>query len=296
VALTQGELVRSLQAAKGWRQRFGRVWGYLFDAALRPEELARSPWRRRVSRFGRTFAALDHLFVSCRHAVDMIASRYPLPVTYVPLGADVLRFGSLQPSRPITVNGYGRQHPLHITALSDAFNHSGSERALYHTSHLSAMEVDDLASHRAFFWKMLSMSRIALAYDIVRVGRNRGMPFSFVGQRWFESLAAGCMVVGFRPDCVEADELLNWPDATIECPEPTGQFLGFIDRLLADEDRLDAARVANVFHMASAHDWAYRAREMAQALGIPLAPAMDHRLAGLSRLARRAHGVERAVA
>lgn len=296
VALTQSELVRSLQAAKGWRRRFGRVWGYLFDSALRPEELARSPLRRKVSRFGRTFASLDHLFVSCRQAVDMISACYPVPVTYVPLAADVLRFGSLQSSRPITVNGYGRQHPVHLAALADAFNHNRTDRALYYTSHLSAMHVGDLAGHRAFFWKMLSMSRIALAYDIVRVGGKRSMPFSFVGQRWFESLAAGCVVVGYRPECDEADELLNWPDATIECPEPVDEFLAFIDRLLADEDRLDAARRANVHHMASLHDWAYRGRQMAQVLGIRPEAAMDHRMASLSRLAWSAQGVERAVA
>ncbi|HJV63984.1 MAG TPA: glycosyltransferase [Albitalea sp.] len=288
VALTMSHLVETLRRARGWRTRFNRVWGYVFDSALPAAELHRSALRRRVSGFSRTVASLDHLFLSCRPAVGMAADCYPIPVSYVPLAADVKRFGSMQPLRAITVNAYGRQHPDHLARLANTYNHNGSNRCLYYTSHLSEITVHDMVGHRALFWKMLSMSCIALAYDIMRVKGGRDMPFSFVGQRWFESLAAGCVVVGYRPDCVEADELLNWQDATIDCPEDTEQFMALIDDLLCDQARLDAARVSNYRNMAAAHDWSHRVAAMIDILNLARPNALQQRLSDLKRLAQPA--------
>ena len=68
--------------------------------------------------------------------------------------------------------------------------------------------------------------------------------------------------MGFRPKCPEADDLLDWEDATIECPDDPQSFLQFIDSLLADPGRLERARVRNFESMLRAHDWGYRIVEM----------------------------------
>lgn len=284
--LTIGHVVETLRRARGWRRRFRRVYAYVFDSIFPPTELERSAFRRSISRFSRTVSALDHLFLTCRPAVEAGASCYGIPVSYMPLATDVEKFGSMQPARPITVNGYGRQHSAHLEALADAYNRNDTDRSVHFTSHLSGMVIADPVRHRAFFWKMLAMSRIALAYDILRVDGGRKLPYTFVGQRWFESLAAGCVVVGYRPQCVEAEELLNWPDATIESPEEPEAFLRFIEDLLADHHRLDAIRVSNYCNMAAAHDWGHRIEVMLRALELEPTDALRGRLLRLERLAR----------
>ena len=286
VGLTIAHVVETLKRARGWRRRFRRVYAYVFDSIFPSSEIERSAFRRSFSRFSRTVSALDHLFLSCRSAVEIGALCYGIPVSYVPLAADVEKFGSMQPSRPITVNAYGRQQTAHLQVLADAYNRNDTDRSVHFTSHLSGMVIADPVRHRAFFWKMLAMSRIALAYDILQVGGGRKLPYTFVGQRWFESLAAGCVVVGYRPKCAEAEELLNWPDATIESPEEPAAFLRFIENLLADHSRLDAIRVSNYCNMAAAHDWGHRIELMLQALELEPADALRRRILRLERLAR----------
>lgn len=281
--------------AKGWHRPFRRVFCYVFDAWVSEYEVTKSALRHRVSRYSRVIRQLDHLFVSNPDSVAQYEAVYRIPVTYVPLAADVLQFGSMQPHRPITVNAYGRQHPPHVEILSRAFNSNRSSRALHHTDHTAIGAVFSLPQHRAHFWKLLSMSCITLAYDPVAVDPgSRRFPFSFIGQRWFEGLAAGCVVVGIRPNCDEAARLLHWEDATLEAPHEPEGFLQFVDELLADRARLARIRVANYRQMLLEHDWGYRVAEMLAALGVDAPPAWTLRQAGL--LAAVSHTREEAAA
>jgi hypothetical protein len=135
------------------------------------------------------------------------------------------------------------------------------------------------------------MSCITLAYDLKRVDPgNRQFPYSLVAQRWFEGLAAGCVVVGYRPNCPEADELLNWQDATLECPEDPEQFLQFIDELVIDPGRVAAIRQANFQNMLQAHDWGYRVVAILAAMGIHSASKWIRRHTALMQMSDQAKG------
>jgi len=278
--------VNLLKGIRRWRRPFRRVYCYVFDCWVSEAALAQPRIRHKLSRFHRVVRQMDHVFVSNRRGVDDVGELYRVPVSYVPMAADVKQFGSMQASRPISVNAYGRQHQRHVDALASAYNTNRSTRALYHTSHVSSAHVVNLQQHRAFFWKMLTMSCITLAYDPVLVDPGqRQFPYSFLGQRWFEGLAAGCVIVGYRPRCAETDELLTWEDATIECPDDTGEFLAFVEALLADEARLARVRRSNFSHMARSHDWGHRVVDMLGTLQIDVLPAWSSRLNELVALA-----------
>lgn len=280
--LSIADVVGLFGGTSGWRRSFRRVFCYVFDAWVSDREVAKSSLRHRVSRYSRVIRQLDHLFVSNPDSVEQYKATYRISVTYVPMAADVLQFGSMQPRRPITVNAYGRQHSPHVAILSRTFNSNRSSRALHHTDHAAIGVVSNLRQHRAHFWKLLSMSCITLAYDPVAVDPgSRGFPFSFVGQRWFEMLTAGCVVVGIRPNCAEAARLLHWEDATLEAPREPEEFLRFIDGLLADGARLARIRVANHRQMLLEHDWGYRVAGMLAAVGVDARPAWATRQAHL---------------
>ena len=110
------------------------------------------------------------------------------------------------------------------------------------------------------FWSILERSMFAFAFtgfDEERKQSSR-FPFSFVGQRWFEAMAAGCVVVGQRPTGEEADQLLDWPDSTLELdPDPDaaiGQLLDWI----GDPERLAAIGLRNAARTREKHDWTAR--------------------------------------
>lgn len=56
----------------------------------------------------------DHIFIAMHHAVDHVAQVTGRPVTYLPLGTDVLRFSPLPqpPPRSIDVCNIGRRSPV----------------------------------------------------------------------------------------------------------------------------------------------------------------------------------------
>ena len=288
-AISLSEPINLLKEVPNWRRPFKRAACYVFDAWISDAKLAEPAWRRRLSRFHKAVAQFDHIFVSNPGAVARFQSVFGVEASHVAMAADVKRFGSSSGCRPITVNGYGRTHTVHVSALAAAYNHKDSGRSLYHTNHMVIGSTSNLVEHRLFFWKMLTLSRIALAYDPVVVDPSqRKFPYSFVGQRWYESLAAGCVVVGIRPRCAEADELLYWKDATLEVPERPDDVLRFIDDLLLDSDRLDAIRVSNYRHMLGSHDWSYRVETMLAALDIEPGAAAAARRAELRRLGETA--------
>ena len=290
-AISLAQFSGTVKNVAGWRRPFRQVFVYVFDAWLNASTRPARGWRGRVSRYARAIGGVDQLFVPAASAVAPFEEACGVPVAYLPMAADVKRFGSMQAHRPITVNAYGRQHPGHVAALSAAFNEGRSERVLHHTDHLQIGEVTSRRQHRAFFWKMLSLSRIALAYDPMRVDPGgRHFPVSFVAQRWFESLAAGCVVLGFRPGCAEADQLLDWPDATIEVPEDSGQLMAFVEALLEDTPRLEAARARNYLNMLRAHDWSHRITDMLTTMERPANALARQRPNGLAHTVERLRG------
>jgi hypothetical protein len=178
-------------------------------------------------------------------------------VITLPLAVDTTLSNGRNGHRPITVFGYGRQPKVITDALSTLLNGRDDDAIFVHTDHTKITAIHDVHTHRRQFWKTAQMSSIALAYD-ARVTDPSMFPESIVGQRWFESLAAGCIVVGRRPDTDEADELLGWKDSTIDLPGDPAQACEFIVQLAADKRRLSEIRERNVQHMRERHDWRHR--------------------------------------
>jgi hypothetical protein len=114
------------------------------------------------------------------------------------------------------------------------------------------------------FWSILERSVFSFAFsgfDEERKHVSR-FPFPFVGQRWFEAMAAGCVVVGKRPAGEEADALLDWPDSTLELDSDPDvaveQLLGW----LGDPDRLASIGLRNAAEVRGKHDWTARLDDM----------------------------------
>jgi hypothetical protein len=241
--------LRSINTAK-----FSTIYAYLFDAFAADDN--KPQWRKNISTHYRTIKKITRLFVPFRRSVDDFANLYQIPVSYIPLGVDAINHGGYDEHKIIDVNGYGRQYGPLEKILSQRFNDRDSGRIFHHTNHKHVAFIHDFYEHRRLFWQQLRKSKIALAFDPLFTGEKR-FRFSFVGQRWFESAAAGCVIVGKRPNCPEMDELFDWPDATIELPDNTNEMTDFIKYMLNNYD-LESIGHRNYEECLSRHDWRLR--------------------------------------
>jgi hypothetical protein len=259
-----------------WRSIFDIVCAYIFDAFLPVEGLG--SWR--FHNFRKLVNSMDYLFIPMTGSLEQFRQTFKVPVAMVPLAADVIKFGSPKSDRFIDLMGYGRQDNEHSRLFENAFNLSKSNHIYYHTGHMTIERINDFYAHRRLFWKLLCNSRIALAYDPLKTNPLR-FTFSFVGQRWFECIAAGCLIVGRRPSCPEMGKLFHWEDATLELPEEKMNLIPFIEDLLNDHQRLQSAHRRNYLHALTTHDWHYRLAEILEHLSLPQPVPLQRALAQL---------------
>lgn len=261
IAITLRIAISALYELKTIRKNFRNVILYIFDSYNFPKALLKALPFSRIARIGKLLSSVDHIFVGLEGGEKEYGTCVETNISYVPLAADVKNFGSCETNgRCISVNAYGRQNESHTSILSRQFNSKDSEQLFAHTNHLHIDKILNYVEHRRQFWSLLRHSKISLAYDgyiVNRSGKNR-FPFSFIGQRWFESLAAGCVVVGNRPTCASTDEYIGWEDATIECPNGDGEFLQFIEELLQDTERLVKTCQRNYANSLIKNDWRCR--------------------------------------
>lgn len=258
ICISEYKAYQSLLCIRNWRKIFDKVLLYVFDAY----PISKEPgWiRKKVSRSIRALSDVDHIFIALSGGVERFERDYKTPVSFVPLAADVLKFGSGRSDRCICINAYGRQHVVHSKMLAEHFNDIEKSGSYLHTNHTEISRLHDYILHRKQFWKLLSISKIAMAYDPLVVNRTsaNAFSFSFIGQRWFESLAAGCLVVGARPTCSETNVYLDWEDATVELPKNDAAVISFLEDLISDTERLAKAHKRNYMNSLLKNDWRHR--------------------------------------
>lgn len=263
------DVVQLLKNAKNYLDDFDGVYAYVFDSIIFESDLNKPKWKKSLSRYYKLAKKITRLFVPVQFSVIQFEQCFGISVSYLPLASDVLQFGDASQHKFIEVNGYGRQDLACSSLLANAFNQRGTNQFYYHTDHTINATIADNYAHRRFFWQLLRASKIALAFDAMSANNDNRFRFSFVGQRWFESTAAGCVVVGRRPTCPEMDVLFPLKDSTIEIPRETKLILPFIEALLTDSTRLKEIGHNNYYHALKKNDWRHRLLEMLNMLDIP---------------------------
>ena len=281
VAINHWQLSRMMSAAVDLRRRSGACYAYVFDSLFRyltnwtgrfPAPLRSSvKYARHEVRNLRT---LKRVFAPTALTLPDQADFFGVPFTYIPIGVDAVRFGSARRSRCIAVNAYGRQPPDVGNYLADAMNAGASDLIYHHTGHQEISTVSDPTRHRRHFWKLLTHSKLALAYAPEAYDPHQRFDCSFVGQRWFESIAAGCVIVGRRPSAPESDALFDWPDALIDLPEEPHDALDAVLHLLDQPERLARSSQRNYREALERHDWRHRIADMATVIGLEADPSV----------------------
>lgn len=234
-----------------WLRGYKQVAGWVIE----------SVWIDRIPLVARRH--FDRLFVADKEVVGDWSAATDLPVTWLPMGADVLRLGSDNPDRRIDLRRVGRQP----ATWEDDEATQRACRALGLRFEGRPPMAEDATSNESRLMKALSDAKFVLAFSNAASPAPYTHPTrEYLTARWPEGLASGATVAGIAPRCAATTELL-WPGATLE--------LGTIDRDLGIEQIAAAvsdwspetARENNRRAMER-FDWRWRFGELAAALDI----------------------------
>lgn len=229
---------------------------------------------------------LDHVFTICSETSTNIKKNLGLNSSFLPLGIDVLKYGSKQNDRPIDIFGYGRKDPLVHQYLISVYNRLESDRFYYFTSFTGA-HVENVEHHTYLHHRLLSKSKISLCFEASSVPRFQG--HSPILYRWFEGWAAGCTLVGRRPFGEGTDVLMNWENSTIEVPDNEEHWSDFFEDLLNDENTLAANMHRNHRECLDRHDWRYRIQQIFEGLNLTPPQALRDQIDQLQNYAHSLH-------
>ena len=238
----------------------------------------------------------DHIFIGTRHCVEDIARITGRPCTYLPQGADVLRFSPWpnQPPRAIDVCNIGRRSPVTHQALVEL---AAARRIFYYFDTFASgsgrdqkqrtFRVADPRQHRLLLAGLLQRSRYFIANrSRVNEPEHTGGHEEIAG-RFYEGAAAGAVMLGEPPNAEQFRSQFDWPDAVIRMPFDCADIGRVLAELDADQERLARIRHENARHAALQHDWLDRLEIVFRTAGLGPTQAMHERRRRLEELAAR---------
>ncbi|MDJ0865725.1 MAG: glycosyltransferase [Myxococcota bacterium] len=219
----------------------------------------------------------DHLFTSCRGAVEALAELTGRPCHYLPPSLDTERFCPFDRNleRVIDVYFMGR----HREALHDALRKVTADSGrfyLFDTSIPTA--VFDAVEHRQRLAEFVGRSRYFVV-DIAKadLAEHTGVQEE-IGPRYFEAAAGGAIMIGVVPRNAEFEELFGWPESVVAIDDDPARIRALLEELDSSPERVEGMRRRNVAESMRRHDVAYRWRAILEALGMSPTPALAERV------------------
>jgi len=249
-----------LGAMKDWRRKSRYAICWLHELWI--EEI---PQLRGILRVLEKF---DLVVCSLYYTAEKLREELKNPdVMYLPPGVDTLGFAPvMEPSlRPIDITNLGaiadatHKSLLEYVKQTDGFYFFDTERG--------TREARSHSEHRFRYANILKRSKYFLCHFAKIKHQGPGGQLEF-GLRYFEGLAAGCVVLGSRKSRPDFDTFLGWEDSVIEmpfeCPNAT-EILRLLDR---EADRLREISARNVRQSLEGNDHAHRWKTIVDKLGL----------------------------
>ena len=255
----------------GCRQKFGKIYGFVTDSYFQPG-------------FVKETALFDAITVTAYEDVEYPKVRFGIPVHQLYQGADCLTWVPRElKNREIDIISFGRTPPSYHSCFSQCF-HPASSPYLYLHSPLGNLTGPSVHLERGMLFKLLHRTRISLAFHLYVEPQGDRPRSMMVTSRWLESLLSGCIVAGRRPVSRMADDMLCWPNATIELSEDPQTSSDELISLLSRNDSLEQQRRTNIFQTITHHDWRYRIETFCRIMDLPEPEALHDDIARLNEL------------
>lgn len=259
-----------INSIKGWREKCRHA--VCFIAETWEPELDDWPLQQEP------FRSFDHIFVGVTHCVEGLEKRFGKPCTYLPPAVSTKRFCPYPnpPERSIDVAYVGRRSPeVHnsLKKLRDQKNFF----YYYDTVKGQYLIIDNHQEHRDLFANLLQRSRYTITYYAkFNVAEETGGQQE-IGYRFFESAAAGTVMLGIPPNTPEFSKYFDWEDPVIKVDPRTEDIADVIAELDAQPERLAQMSRNNIANCLLKHDWTYRWKDILNTLGLqPTEATINH--------------------
>ncbi len=251
---------------RGVRRRFKKVLAWVTDSYF-------------YQGYGQATKHYDLIAVTDHADAEWIQRNFGTQTITIRQGIDTFSIvPSVDRPRSIDLMGFGRMPPKYHEAFKRRF-HSPTSPYLYLHSPIGHQTGSVIWEERSMLLKTLQRTRFSLAFHMLcnpEINRPKSM---MVTSRWLESLAAGCIVVGKRPISAMADEMLSWPDSTIELPDDPATAVDALEELLqTDEAKFEENRRTNMRNTMRYHDLRSRIADLLDAFGIDRPQALSNDL------------------
>jgi Glycosyl transferases group 1 len=262
-----------INAIADCRKKFGKIYGFVTDSYFQ-------------NGFVKETALYDAITVTAHEDVAFPQSRFGIPVHQLYQGADCLTWVPRElKSREIDIMGFGRTPPSYQHCFSSRF-HPATSPYLYLHSPLGNLSGPTVQLERGMLFKLLQRTRISLAFHLYVEPQGDRPRSMMVTSRWLESLLSGCIVAGRRPVSRMADEMLFWPQATVELSHDPQTAADELVALLANNDALEQQRTENIRQTIRHHDWRYRIKTFCSLMNLPVPSTLQDDLSLLQDLDR----------
>lgn len=203
-----------------------------------------------VKRYG-----IDPLFLSSARAAEGLRELLPdhPRIVHIPEGIDPSPYKALPyEAKDIEVLQFGRKHPIYHERLLQGLS-NGEQRYVYEKEK-GELVFPDLDA----FVQGLARTRISICFPSAETHPDRSGSDSTLTQRYLQSMASKCLVVGSMPE--DAKGILP-PDAVVEADpdRPAEQ----IEEILAEFDKYIPLIERNYEELMKRHTWSERADRMA---------------------------------
>jgi hypothetical protein len=266
-----------LDSIQNWREKCRYVACYvgeIWDPELDNWRLLQEP-----------FQYCDRIFLGVHHSVEKLSKQINIPCSYLAPGVDTVLFSPYPflPYRSLDLCYVGRRVPaihqtlLDLTTKKNFFYY-------YDTAKKLQLEVENHQEHRRLLANLLKRSRYTICTyaKFNRLEETGG--YQEIGYRFFESAAAGTVMLGIPPKTEVFQKYFGWSDSIIEIDLNTSDINNIITELDAQPERLIRISRDNVINSLQKHDWVYRWREVLTSFKLELTSSMLDRERYLQQL------------
>lgn len=229
----------------------------------------------------------DHVFVGLSGTVAPLSAILNKKCHWLPTAVDTIRFSPYPKPVPRVVDIYSigrRLEAVHSALLREArrmqwFYVYDSLRSI------ANLESYDHREHRDVYANILKRSRYFLVAPAKMDTQEETKGQIEIGDRYWEGLAAGAILLGQEPDCLAFRQMFDWPEAMIRIWPDGSDVVEILLELAAEPERVSAISRRNVAKAHLKHDWAARWKEIFRVADLDPPPGLVARENQLLELA-----------
>jgi glycosyltransferase involved in cell wall biosynthesis len=257
--------LQQLNAIQEWREHFKTAVCWI-------EEI----WANQLNNFKRQLKILskfDFVITICSKTIKSLQDLIPSKCQYIPPGVDTIRFSPYPapPPRQIEILSIGRRSKeIHQNLLKEL----DKNRIFYIYDTFFDPEVINYKQHRILLANLAKRSKYFLVHpaNFNQTWKTGGQ--IEYGPRYFEGVAAGCILVGDAPECETFCEQFDWPNALIRTSSNYIEFRQILENLSSNCNVCKEIQKYNITQSLLRHDWVYRWKKVLDLLHLDSRPAL----------------------